>query len=695
LAPHPLLDHPALRYLREDVTLLDGDGRILGTTMEHDVTIGYAPGVWLDRAFFDFVDPRDEAEIRRGWTDFVREPGATRTCEVRFRTADGLPSIVELDLKNYLHDPEWNAILAVGRNVTDVRAALEQLEHQNELLEKIGRGDTDDALVDIADLLMRQVGRARVAIASIDETGERHIEIGRGLGSATIELLMDGASGVRSHEPTSVVVFEPAKSPRSDRTVGGVLLVLDEARALADHEQRAIEGAATFVATVLEQRRQHERLAYKARYDDLTGALNRSHLRDRVAQALRRRECSIAMLLVDIDRFQLVNDSYGHNVGDQLLRAFTKRIARFLDTDDVLARFGGDEFAILIVQRHATDAAEVVAERLMRALAEPFAIGGREIHVSVGVGIARRQSGECEGVDQLLAEADAALTESKQRGRGSTTVFEPEIHDRLLSRLQLEDDLRRAIRDDELTLHYQPTYDLGAGGDADPAEVVGVEALVRWPHRTDGLLLPGAFVPLAEDAGLIEALGAWVLERAVAQAAEWVADGVVGQPFLVAVNVAAGQLAAPGLTELVQDVLARYDWPASNLVLELTETSLMIDCELARQQLDHLERLGVKLAIDDFGTGYSSLSYLHRFAVDIVKLDRSLVAAMGESEQGHAVARAVSIIAESLGLASVAEGVETPDQLELARSLGFDWAQGILLSPPVDAGACRELLTSS
>ena len=194
MALHPLLDHPALRYLREDITLLDAEGRILGTTMEYDVTIGYTPEVWRGAPFFTFLDPRDENEIRRNWTEFVATPGASRTCEVRFRTADGLPNVVELDLNNYLDDPEWNAVVAVGRNVTDAKAAQEQLEHQHTVIDKIGRGDTDDALIDIADILMRQVGRARVAIASFADSGERHIEIGRGLGAATIEMLMDGAA---------------------------------------------------------------------------------------------------------------------------------------------------------------------------------------------------------------------------------------------------------------------------------------------------------------------------------------------------------------------------------------------------------------------------------------------------------------------------------------------------------------------
>ena len=235
--------------------------------------------------------------------------------------------MVELDLNNYLDDPEWNAVVAVGRNVTDAKAAQEQLEHQHTVIDKIGRGDTDDALVDIADILMRQVGRARVAIASFDDSGERHIEIGRGLGAATIEMLMDGAANARSSDGAGVVVFEPAISPQPVAQSAKYLWFSTNRAPLAERERRAIAGAAKFVANLIEQRRQDERLAYKARYDDLTGALNRSHLRERVTQALRRRDCSIALLLVDLDRFQLVNDSYGHDIGDQLLRAFTNASA--------------------------------------------------------------------------------------------------------------------------------------------------------------------------------------------------------------------------------------------------------------------------------------------------------------------------------------------------------------------------------
>jgi diguanylate cyclase (GGDEF)-like protein len=555
----------------------------------------------------------------------------------------------------------------------------------------IARGDADAALADVAEHLVRHVGRSRVAVASYDESGGRHVEVARGLGTTTVEALLEGIDG-RAGRPDArsradgVVVFESALDPRSGRPVGGVLVVLDQPRELVDHEATAIAGAGKLTATALDQRRQHRRLAYEATYDELTGVRNRSYLRDRIAQAARRRDLSIAVMLIDLDRFQLVNDSYGHEFGDQLLHAFSRRLASVLEPEDVLARFGSDEFAVLIAQRHETDAAEVVAERLTNALHEPFAVAGRELHVTVGIGIARRNSNECESVDQLLAEVDAALAESKQLGRGVTTVFEPEIQQRIVTRLEREHDLRHALAHDELTLHYQPTVALATG------EVVGVEALVRWVHPDEGVLTPESFVPHAEEAGLAAELGEWVLSHAVAQAAAWLADGVVDHPFLVAVNVAASQIASPGFADLVDDVLRRYGWPASDLVVEVTETSLMSDCELAREQLARLEALGVRLAIDDFGTGYSSLSYLHRFAVDMVKLDRSLVAAIGHDETGSAVAKAVATIAQTLELTSVAEGIETSEQYDAARSLGFDWGQGALLSPAVTPEACRDLL---
>jgi diguanylate cyclase (GGDEF)-like protein/PAS domain S-box-containing protein len=684
---HPLLDHPALRHIREDVTLLDADGCIVETTMGLEQTLGYSPEVWEGTPFFEFLDPRDEPEMRRAWREFVHERGASRQCDVRFRTADGLPSTVELDLRNHLDDPELGAVLAVGRNVTDLRAAEDLVVQQHDIIDKIGRGHTDEALADLADLLMSQIGRARVAIASYDEVGSLQVEIGRGIGSSTVELLMEEhATGALDDSAPALAIVEPAVDPRSHRPVGAVLVVLDERRHLLDHERRALRGVAKFTASLIVQRRHHERLAYEAQYDDITGAVNRATLTQRVQQALRRRDCSIALLLSDGDRFQMVNDSYGHAVGDHLLRAFANRVGAFLEPEDVLARFGGDEFVILIVQRHATDAAEVVAERVNRALRNPFAVDGYELHVSAGIGIARTHSGDCDSFDQLMAEADAALAESKQRGLGETTVFTPEIQDRLITRLQNENELRRALREDELVLHYQPKFDLRTDA------VVGVEALARWRHPREGLLLPATFIPLAEEAGLIETLGAWVLRTAVEQARAWLDAGDLQHPFALSVNVSAGQLAGGDFAADVQKVLQRSRWPADCLVIELTETSLMADCEHAREQLARLEDIGIKIAIDDFGTGYSSLSYLHRFPVEIVKLDRSFVVAIDQSQQGLAVPKAVATIAESLGLTSVAEGIETAEQLEVARSLGFDWGQGFLLSPPLEADECGALL---
>jgi EAL domain-containing protein (putative c-di-GMP-specific phosphodiesterase class I) len=252
--------------------------------------------------------------------------------------------------------------------------------------------------------------------------------------------------------------------------------------------------------------------------------------------------------------------------------------------------------------------------------------------------------------------------------------------------LQNENELRRALRNDELILHYQPKFDLRTN------EVVGVEALVRWDHPRDGLLGPAAFVPLAEEAGLIETLGSWVLNRAIEQASAWLEAGDFAHPLALSVNVSAGQLAAGEFASDVQAALRQWKWPAQHLVIELTETSLMADCDHALEQLGELEAIGIRIAIDDFGTGYSSLSYLHRFPVEIVKLDRSFVVAIDNSRQGLAVPKAVATIAESLGLISVAEGIETAEQLDVTRSLGFDWGQGFLLSPPLDAAACGALL---
>jgi EAL domain-containing protein (putative c-di-GMP-specific phosphodiesterase class I) len=292
-------------------------------------------------------------------------------------------------------------------------------------------------------------------------------------------------------------------------------------------------------------------------------------------------------------------------------------------------------------------------------------------------------SDECDTPDLLLAASGAALAASKRQGRGATTVFDRDDNAQVARRMQRESDLRRALRSDEIVLHFQPFYAL------DDSTLVGVETLVRWQHPTEGPLLPDAFLPLAEDTALIEELGAHVLDRAVAHAASWRAEGILPRSFALAVNVGASQVTTGRFAELVDDVLRRHDWPASSLVLELTERTLLVDCDVARRELGRLAHAGVKVAIDDFGTGYSSLSYVHRLDVDAIKLDRSLVDGIGRSAQANAVAKAVATLAEGLGLTSIVEGVETEQQLATARALGFDWVQGELLSPALDEASLR------
>ena len=435
------------------------------------------------------------------------------------------------------------------------------------------------------------------------------------------------------------------------------------------------------------------RLAHHVMHDGLTGLPNRSLLVDRIDQALARTAspsgaggaggAGAAVLLIDLDRFRVVNDSLGHPAGDQLLVRVAVRLEQVVGSEGaILGRFGGDEFVVVIDRPTDLDAARELASHLHGALAEPFSFGGGEALLSMSVGIAL--AGPNDDSDSLLSNAAAAMYQAKDKGGDGVEVFDDALRVRMLDRLHFENDLRQAFADRDLTLSYQPTVSLESG------RVVGVEALLRWTHAERGVVGPGQFVPVAEESGLIVPLGAWVLNEALRQAAAWL-RAVPGHPhFLLSVNLSPRQLASPDLVPMLRRLLRRHRWPAEFLALELTENVLMTDLDTSEKVLRSLKDIGVRLAIDDFGTGYSSLSYLERFPFDIVKIDRSFVEGLGSTGGGLAITAAVVLMARSLDLVTVAEGVETKGQTAVLQSLGCDWAQGYHFArplPPIEAGA--------
>jgi diguanylate cyclase (GGDEF)-like protein/PAS domain S-box-containing protein len=435
---------------------------------------------------------------------------------------------------------------------------------------------------------------------------------------------------------------------------------------------------------------EHAQLTERALHDSLTGLPNRGLLQERLQQALarlERRDTLVAVLFLDLDRFKVVNDSLGHAAGDELLIAAARRLQTVMRTQDTVARFGGDEF-VLLCEDIATEADVVtIAERITAAFGEPFAIGEALVSASASIGITLTADHRTEA-ETLVRDADAAMYRAKERGRNGFELFDDEMRARAVERLAIESDLRVALDRGELVVHYQPKVDLRSGA------VTGVEALVRWQHPTRGLIPPMDFIPIAEETGQIVAVGAWVLEEACREAARWRREQPGCERLLLSVNVSGRQLAHPGLVDLVADVLQRTRTHGSLLCLEITESVLMRDADGAAATLRELKRLGVMVAVDDFGTGYSSLSYLTRFPVDAVKVDRSFVGDLGDTVDSWSIVAAIIGLSQSLGLTTVAEGVERSDQAAVLRNLGCELAQGFHYARPQPAAEVEAFLSS-
>ncbi len=434
--------------------------------------------------------------------------------------------------------------------------------------------------------------------------------------------------------------------------------------------------------------RREEELSFLATHDALTGLPNRTLILDRVEQMIarsRRSQTPVAALFIDLDNFKDINDTFGHAVGDELLRAVAARLGGVVRDSDALGRLGGDEFVVISEELSLAAGPELVAERLLEALRQPFKLGmGKQTRVSVtaSIGIAM---GDRASAEELLRSADIAMYRAKWDGKHRYAVFETDMQDALQNRVELEMDLREALDKDEFFLAYQPTIDLS---DMSPT---GVEALVRWRHPRRGVLQPDEFIPLLEETGLIVEVGKWVLDQACAQGAAWRA---AGYPIRMAVNVSGRQLDSDRLLDDIEGALSGSGLDPDALTIEVTETMLMRNVEETADRLTALKQLGVRIAIDDFGTGYSSLAHLQRFPVDSLKIDRSFISGLSSNQEGATLIHSLVQLGKALSIETFAEGIEQQHELSLLRDEDCDSGQGFLLARPLDVAATEEFLRS-
>ena len=572
--------------------------------------------------------------------------------------------------------------------LTAMRGVLEQLDHAEK-----GRQQAEVAL----KRLERAVESMHIGVTITDLDGtilytnpadaEMHGYSVAELVGENIDILAapDDRNRQSTEQVLKVRVWErEAVDARKDGTKFPVLLISD-----------SVEGPDGPVAVVTtcgnltERKWAEQQLIDDSLHDPLTGLANRPllvhHLERSLGRARRKKNYMFAVMILNIDRFQVINDSLGHSFGDQLLISVAHRLHACLRPTDAFARLSSDEFGILAEDINNETGATRVANRMKDLLGAPFIIDGQEVFVSASIGIAVSTDGYTHP-DQLLRDAHLALRRAKARGESSHEIFDTAMHQKAVALLQLETDLRRGLERNEFRTFYQPIFAL------DTLEITGTEALVRWEHPHRGLLAPDQFLAVAEETGLIQEIGWWVLREACTQTRKWQAMLGEKTPLTLSVNLSSRQFTQPDAVKRIGSILDETGLEPENLMLEMTETAIMSDAEPALRMLSQLKALNVQLHMDDFGTGYASLSYLHRFPIDTLKIDRSFVGRMGAGSGASEIVRTIVALAKTLNMHTIAEGVETAEQLDLLKTLECDLAQGNHFCPPVESNAATEFL---
>lgn len=440
----------------------------------------------------------------------------------------------------------------------------------------------------------------------------------------------------------------------------------------------SVQGVFVFYENISQRKQFENKLKHQAFHDALTGIPNRVLFADQLSWALEAQQTDkrfrFAVMLIDLDRFKRVNDTLGHQAGDELLRAVTEKIQTLLRAGDTLARLGGDEFAVLLTHVKSRDEVESVASRILKAAESKFVIQGQDVHISASIGIVL-ETGSYASSDQLIRDADLAMYQAKDAGRAAFRFFTPDMRKELLNRVSIEKELRNAMENRELALYFQSIVSIRSG------EVRGFEALIRWEHPERGVISPDQFIPIAEETGLIIPMGEWVIREACRSLVSFQAD--LGRDLTMNINISVKQFLQDNFIDILTRAVKAYNLSPACIKLEFTESLLMSYTDAAVEKLEALRSLGFALVIDDFGTGYSSLSYLQQFPIDQIKIDRSFISSLDSRPESEAIVTSILTLSHSLGLSSVAEGVETPEQLSKLEALNCRYGQGYSFSNPM------------